>query len=247
MDPQSATHFLEPIQAALDAEADTREVRALSSIAHAAVIAISDQASVQALSTLTKQLERSLRAMQSLLMQGHAQPSVSDLNAKVDGHFILIRQTLQAMSQAIPTHQFYRYNHSFNYSVQSACFLCAFWVYLSAETLITPQQLESMLGAPLNMNNDRVDFHIPLEDFLHGLAGLPAELSRLAINSCTNGDYKRVLRIKQFVQNLYSGFATLNLKNDSLRKRYDGIKYEVKRIEEIVYDIKLRKLDAAAA
>lgn len=34
-------------------------------------------------------------------------------------------------------------------------------------------------------------------------------------------------------------FQILNLKNDSLRKRYDGIKYDVKRVEEIMYDVSL--------
>lgn len=34
----------------------------------------------------------------------------------------------------------------------------------------------------------------------------------------------------------------LNLKNDGLRKRFDGLKYDVKKIEEIVYDISIRGL-----
>ncbi|KAJ3360014.1 hypothetical protein GGF32_008812 [Allomyces javanicus] len=45
-------------------------------------------------------------------------------------------------------------------------------------------------------------------------------------------DYDRPLRIRAFVQELYSGFQLLNLKNDLLRRRYDGIKYDVKKIEE---------------
>jgi len=32
------------------------------------------------------------------------------------------------------------------------------------------------------------------------------------------------------------------LKNDSLRKRFDAIKYDVKRCEEIVYDLSIRGL-----
>lgn len=36
---------------------------------------------------------------------------------------------------------------------------------------------------------------------------------------------------------LNRAFQLLNLKNDALRKRYDGIKYDMKRIEEIMYDI----------
>lgn len=34
----------------------------------------------------------------------------------------------------------------------------------------------------------------------------------------------------------------LNLKNDALRKRFDGLKYDVKRCEEVVYDLTIRGL-----
>ncbi len=36
----------------------------------------------------------------------------------------------------------------------------------------------------------------------------------------------------------------VNLKNDSLRKRFDSIKYDLKKVEEVVYDISIRKLTA---
>ena len=51
--------------------------------------------------------------------------------------------------------------------------------------------------------------------------------SRLAVNSVTIGDYDRPLQISQFIKDLFSGFQLLNLKNDILRKRSDGIKYSV--------------------
>ena len=66
--------------------------------------------------------------------------------------------------------------------------------------------------------------------------------SRLAVNSVTAGDYTRPLRISNFINELDSGFRLLNLKNDPLRKRYDGLKYDVKKIEEVVYDLSIRGL-----
>jgi hypothetical protein len=44
------------------------------------------------------------------------------------------------------------------------------------------------------------------------------------------------------VKDLHAGFQILNLKNDSLRRRSDSIKYNVKKIEDIVYDLSLRNL-----
>ena len=35
----------------------------------------------------------------------------------------------------------------------------------------------------------------------------------------------------------------LNLKNDTLRKKFDGIKYDLKKVEEVVYDLSIRGLN----
>lgn len=66
--------------------------------------------------------------------------------------------------------------------------------------------------------------------------------SRFAVNSVTNGDYNRPIEIARFVNDLNAGFRLLNLKNDSLRKRFDGLKYAVKKVEEVVYDLTIRGL-----
>lgn len=66
--------------------------------------------------------------------------------------------------------------------------------------------------------------------------------ARLAVNSVTLGDYTRPMQIGNFVKELFAGFQLLNLKNDILRKRSDGIKYSVKKVEDVVYDLSLRNL-----
>lgn len=62
---------------------------------------------------------------------------------------------------------------------------------------------------------------------MHALISLIEELARLAVNSVTLGDYQRPLQISKFVKDLHTGFQILNLKNDSLRRRNDSIKYNV--------------------
>lgn len=58
----------------------------------------------------------------------------------------------------------------------------------------------------------------------------------------TYGNYSRPCEISKFVAELNAGFRLLNLKNDSLRKRFDALKYDVKKIEEVVYDLSIRGL-----
>ncbi|XP_033209586.1 translin [Belonocnema kinseyi] len=85
-------------------------------------------------------------------------------------------------------------------------------------------------------------FHLDVEDFLMGLCKLANELTRFAVNSVTNGDFNRPVEIARFVNELNAGFRLLNLKNDALRKGSDALKYDVKKIEEVVYDLSIRGL-----
>ncbi|CAH1761928.1 9139_t:CDS:2 [Entrophospora sp. SA101] len=118
-------------------------------------------------------------------------------------------------------------------TLQTSLFLAAFAIYLSTDKLITIDLVEDLFNVKINIGNDIQDFHIPIEDFLYGYINLTNELSRLAVNSVTVGDYDRPIRISKFVKELYTGFQLLNLKNDNLRKRFDGIKYNIKKIEEV--------------
>ena len=41
---------------------------------------------------------------------------------------------------------------------------------------------------------------------------------------------------------MQTGFRLLNLKNDGLRKKFDSLKYDMKKVEEVVYDLSIRGL-----
>lgn len=66
--------------------------------------------------------------------------------------------------------------------------------------------------------------------------------SRWAVNAVTGGDYQRPFSIAKFMGELDAGFRLLNLKNDNLRKRFDALKYDIKKVEEVVYDVTIRGL-----
>ncbi len=99
---------------------------------------------------------------------------------------------------------------------------------------------------PVNLK-DRDAFHITIEEYLMSLASITDEMSRLAVNSVTLGDNELAVRISTFVRDLHAGFQLLNLKNDQLRRKVDGIKYAVKKAEDVVYDLSLRNLIPTAA
>lgn len=143
------------------------------------------------------------------------------------------------LSELIPIGQYYRYSDHWTYITQRLVFLIAMVVYLEVGFLVKRETVAEMLGLQVSQTQG---FHLDIEDYLMGILQMASELSRFATNSVTMGDYDRPLNISHFMANLNSGFRLLNLKNDGLRKRFDALKYDVKKIEEVVYDISIRGL-----
>lgn len=66
--------------------------------------------------------------------------------------------------------------------------------------------------------------------------------ARFSVNSVTEGDYSRPVEIHAFLTQLDGGFRLLNLKNDGLRKKFDALKYDMQKVEHVVYDLTIRGL-----
>ncbi|KAK5135870.1 hypothetical protein LTR08_004519 [Meristemomyces frigidus] len=208
-----------------------------------------DTAVKDALRDIVQTLEKQDRTTQSILSRAHSTPSaelpsvVSAAQANIDKEI----QTIQQLSGVASEHPYYKFNYAWTRTVQDACYsiLVCGWLggFAKGETgqLLTIEEVGSTMKVPVNLK-DRDAFHLTIEEYLLALISLLDELARLARNSVTLGDYRRPLQIAQFIKDVHAGFQILNLKNDTLRKRSDGIKYRVKEVEDVVYDISLRGL-----
>ncbi|CAH1116793.1 unnamed protein product [Phaedon cochleariae] len=189
---------------------------------------------------IMKDVEKPLREIVTLLQIIHhdnncEQVHSACLNARK--MFDDVRQGFDSLDKIVPSGQYYRYNDHWRFATQRLCFLAALIVFLEKGIMINKETTADILGV-----NGKLNIHLDLEDYLMGLLNLASELSRYAVNSVTYGDYDRPLQISKFVAQLNAGFRLLNLKNDSLRKRFDALKYDVKKIEEVVYDLSIRGL-----
>ncbi len=84
------------------------------------------------------------------------------------------------------------------------------------------------------------DLGVDYESYLAGLCDLTGELVRKAINSAIKGDFKEALFIKSFVSELYDELMLFDFKND-LRRKFDSIKYDLKKLDEIALGIALKE------
>ncbi|KAK3373565.1 Translin [Lasiosphaeria ovina] len=165
-------------------------------------------------------------------------------------------ESVGKLSQFASQYPYYKYNHMWTRMIQDAIstvLLCTWLGGMGSEArpgelgrLLTLEEIGEVFQVPVNLK-DQDAFHVTIEEYLLALINIVDELSRLAMNSVTLGDTSMAVQISSFIKDLHAGFQILNLKNDILRKRVDSIKYAVKKVEDVIYDLSLRNLIPAKA
>ncbi len=79
------------------------------------------------------------------------------------------------------------------------------------------------------------------ENYLMGLCDLTGELGRKAVNEVIRKNFKQAEQIRELVDEIYGEFLKLNLRNSELRKKSDQIKWNLKKLEDIVFELKLKE------
>lgn len=84
------------------------------------------------------------------------------------------------------------------------------------------------------------ELEMDIENYLMGICDLTGELERRAVHSVISNDFEHVKVIHSLVEAIYQEFLQFDLRNSELRKKSDSIKWNLKRIEDILYDLKLK-------
>lgn len=97
---------------------------------------------------------------------------------------------------------------------------CALLIFVEEERIPSPQELE-----------------VRSEEYLLGLADLTGELGRRAVLKATARDAAAVKTIKEALDTLYGEFVKFDFRNGDLRRKYDSIKYNLQKVERMLYDL----------
>jgi len=189
----------------------------------------------------TRELEVASREVHSLLQRVHRPGGVLEavkLATQAKEKFSKVQELYKVLDTQLPAGSFWKYCQLWGSTTSWVSFLASFTVYLETEALATKEQVCELIGL-----DSTTTVRLDIEEYLMGLCHLSNELSRLTVNCVTSEDYSRPERIATFLSSLHTGFRLLNLKNDNLRKKFDGIKYDLKKVEEVVYDLSIRGLN----
>ena len=99
-----------------------------------------------------------------------------------------------------------------------------FYTFIKKQQLPSPEQLD-----------------VSVVNYLAGVCDLTGELTRRAVNAVVKGNPKEALRIKDVVEEIHGEFLKIDLvRNSELRKKSDQIKWSLKKLEELAYDLHKR-------
>jgi len=94
------------------------------------------------------------------------------------------------------------------------------------------------------LKGEKIDFindiEIGYEEYLSGLCDFTGELVRKAVVLVTEGKREEIIRYKKVMEQIIEELIKFDLVG-KLRQKYDEAKRNLKRMEEIFYDIKIRK------
>lgn len=103
--------------------------------------------------------------------------------------------------------------------VEAKCLLS----YAKDKKLLTAQQLK-----------------VGWEHYLLGISDLVGELLRRAVNQGIEGHDDEVFETHSFVTGLYNELLQFDFMGGEVRKKFDSIKWDLKRLDEMVFALKLK-------
>jgi predicted translin family RNA/ssDNA-binding protein len=84
-------------------------------------------------------------------------------------------------------------------------------------------------------------FELPAEVYISAIADFTGELIRHAIKQSIKNDICEVLFIQETIEQLFGLTQGFNVRSGDLRRKIDSVKYNLSKIEQIVYDIHMKK------
>ncbi len=136
-----------------------------------------------------------------------------------------IKEELEKMKSRIPGNSELEYLPAYKTAVQEYVEAISFLIFVKEKRLVAREELS-----------------VDAESYLMGVIDLTGELVRKAVNFAISREYRAVLDIKELVSEIYKELLKFNFRNSPLRKKFDSVKYNLKKLEDLVYDLKTKGL-----
>jgi len=86
----------------------------------------------------------------------------------------------------------------------------------------------------------RTELNVETDYYLLGICDLSGELFRKAVLDATKGNYDKVLKAKETIEEIYTELLKFDIRESELRKKFDSIKYDLRKLEDLCLELKLK-------
>jgi len=76
-------------------------------------------------------------------------------------------------------------------------------------------------------------------EYLGGLIDFTGEITRVAVLLATERNITKVKEIKKLIDDILSSLILFDFRNSGLRKKYDSVKWNLSKVEGLLYDLSL--------
>ena len=102
------------------------------------------------------------------------------------------------------------------------------------------EYVEALLYYNFVKTGKLIDLSVATEHFVLGLADLPGELVRKAVFLAGKGHVEKVTKIKEEVDMIYGELLKFDFRSNDIRRKVDSVKYDLRKLEDLVLDLKLK-------
>jgi translin len=112
--------------------------------------------------------------------------------------------------------------------------------YEGSYKVAVQEYVEAILYYNFVKSGKLIDLKVLPVHYILGLADLPGELVRKAVFLAGKGEVSKVIKIKDEVDSIYGELLKFDFRDNEIRRKVDGIKYDLRKLEDLVLDLKLK-------
>ncbi|MDP3734053.1 MAG: hypothetical protein Q8R37_02400 [Nanoarchaeota archaeon] len=112
--------------------------------------------------------------------------------------------------------------------------------YEGSYKIAIQEYVEAILYFEFVKSGKLPELKVLAEHFILGLADLPGELNRRAVFLAGKGEVESVKKIRDEVDAIYGELLKFDFRDNEIRRKVDAVKYELRKLEDLVLDLKLK-------
>ncbi|MBW2992775.1 hypothetical protein KY345_06170 [Candidatus Woesearchaeota archaeon] len=143
--------------------------------------------------------------------------------AKAEENVKKIRELMQKFKQTAEKSPELLYSGTFRTTTQEFVEAVAYFNFVKDKKIPSKKELD-----------------VSTEGYLLGLCDLTGELVRNAIISATKEKHEEVKSIHELVEEIFNNLLQFDFRSGELRKKFDSVKYDLKKLEDLVLQLKLK-------